>query len=128
MEINLRRLDRVPKQSCLKYRIAGIHTLGRMADVLEWGEAISQSMGYEEGEFLRVYNNLVSIQYRHTSDTLMIAYQRLFHKIFEDPDTSNFYVKERENGYKIFNYGKLQTNLNDIVEEVGKDGRKAAIN
>jgi hypothetical protein len=36
-----------------------------MADVLEWGEAISQSMGYEKGEILRAYINLISIQYRH---------------------------------------------------------------
>jgi hypothetical protein len=77
-------------------------------------------MGYEEGEFLRVYNNLISIQQRHTSDTLMIAYQRLFRRIFEDPNTSNFYIKEREDSYKIFNYGKLQTDLNDIAEEIGK--------
>jgi hypothetical protein len=103
-----------------KHRIAGKYTVGRMADVLEWGEAISQSMGYEEAEFLRVYNNLISIQQRHTSDALMIAYRRLFHRIFEGPNTSNFYVKEREDGYKIFNYGKLQTDLNDIAEEVGR--------
>jgi hypothetical protein len=112
--------DILSKAIVVKQRIAGKYALGRMADVLEWGEAISQAMAYEEREFLRVYNNLISIQQRHTSDTLMIAYQRLFHRIFEDPNTSNFYAKEREDDYKIFNYGKLQTELNDIAEEVGE--------
>jgi hypothetical protein len=114
-------VDILSKAIGIRHRIAGKYRLGRMADVLEWGEAISQAMGYEEGEFLRAYNNLISIQQRHTSDPLMIAYQRLFHRIFEDQNTSNFYVKEREDGYKIFNYGKLQAELNDIAEEVGKD-------
>jgi hypothetical protein len=115
--------DILSKAIVVKHRIAGKYTLGRMADVLEWGEVISQSMRYEEGEFLRAYNNLISIQQRHTSDTLMIAYQRLFHKVFEDPNTSNFYVKEREDCYKIYSYGKLHTDLNDIAEEEGK-GKK----
>ena len=42
----------------IKQKITGKYALGRMADVLEWGEAISQAMGYEEMEFRKAYENL----------------------------------------------------------------------
>ncbi|MDQ6669142.1 MAG: FAD-dependent oxidoreductase, partial [Thermoproteota archaeon] len=57
-----------------KQKITGKYALGRMADVLEWGEAISQAMGYEEREFQRAYESLTLIQQRHAakSDPLIV--------------------------------------------------------
>ena len=36
--------------------------LNRMADFEEYAEIISRCMGYQEGEFLRVYQDNISVQ------------------------------------------------------------------
>ena len=104
-----------------KQKITGKYALGRMADVLEWGEAISQAMGYEEREFQRAYESLTLIQQRHAakSDPLIVIYLKLFYNIFEDPDAGPSYIKERGDGFKLFDYGRLQEKLDNLAESEG---------
>jgi len=105
----------------IRQKITGKYALGRMADVLEWGEAISQAMGNEEREFQTAYENLTLIQQKHAakSDPLIVIYLKLFYDIFEDPEASSFYIKEREDGYKIFSYARLQEKLDNLAESEG---------
>lgn len=105
----------------VKQQITGKYALGRMADVLEWGEAISQAMGYEEREFHRAYEGLTLIQQKHAakSDPLIVIYLKLYYNIFEDPDAGPSYAKEREDGYKLFEYGRLQEKLDNLAESEG---------
>jgi DNA polymerase elongation subunit (family B) len=105
----------------IKQKITGKYALGRMADVLEWCEAISQAMGYEEMEFRRAYDNLALIQQKHAakSDPLVVIYLKLFYDIFEDPETDQYYQREREDGYKIFSYNELQEKLDYLAESEG---------
>ncbi|MDQ6862975.1 MAG: hypothetical protein M3044_04050 [Thermoproteota archaeon] len=105
----------------VKQKITGKYALGRMADVLEWGEAISQAMGYEEREFQRAYESLTLIQQKHAakSDPLIVIYLKLYYNIFEDPDAGPSYFKEREDGYKLFDYGRLQEKLDNLAESEG---------
>ncbi len=118
--------DALSKAIEVKEMISGKYALGRMADVIEWGEAISQALGYEEREFQKAYENLTLIQQKHAakSDPLIVIYMKLFYDIFEDPDTESFYKKEREEGYKVFDYGRLQEKLNDLAEVEGYEPNK----
>src|SRR5207249_2896645 len=72
-------------------------------------------------EMQKAYEKLASIQQKHAakSDPLVVIYLKLFYEIFEDPETDQSYVKEREDGYKIFNYQRLQERLDDLAESEG---------
>ncbi|MGA9150709.1 MAG: hypothetical protein WBZ36_09030 [Candidatus Nitrosopolaris sp.] len=110
----------------IKEKIASKYSLGRMADALVWGEAISQAMGNDEKKFIDAYSALASIQHIHVvkSDPLLVIYQKFFYDIFENPDTANSYIEERKCGYKIFDYPSLQNRLNDIAESEGYETGK----
>lgn len=108
----------------IRENIRGKYSLGRMADVLEWGEAISQTMGYKEGEFLNIFKLLTSIQQKYAakSDPLIVAYMKLFYEIFEDEIKK--FSSERIVGYKVFDYNSLQDKLTRIAEIEGYNHRQ----
>ena len=112
-------LSIISKAIGLRKKNHGKYKLGRMADVLEWGEAISQACGYKEEEFLTVYRKLATIQEKLSATAVPLAdcYSKLFYRIFNSDSQS--FEKERELGYKKYEYNELQETLNDIAEGEG---------
>jgi DNA polymerase elongation subunit (family B) len=118
----------------IRNRIHGKYSLGRMADVLEWGEAISQALGYEPGLYLRRYDKLKKIQSRHSSsyDPLVYYYRKIYFDIFLKPESEFLYGRLnsdeeaiRKNGYTVFSSKELNQKLNEYAEEDEYDTKKS---
>jgi DNA polymerase elongation subunit (family B) len=105
----------------IRDKIDGRYSLGRMADALSWGEAISQAMGNQEKKFLDAFKILRSIQHTHAakSDPLLAVYTKFYYEIFEDPDKQAEYEEARCAGWKVFRYNDLQRELNSVAESEG---------
>ena len=118
----------------IRNRIHGKYSLGRMADVLEWSEAISQALGYEPGLYLKRYDRLKKIQNRHSSsyDPLIYYYRKIYFDIFLKP-ASEFLSGSltpndesiRKKGYIIFSSKELTLKLNGYAEEDEYDTKKS---
>lgn len=65
--------DILAKAMTIKNKIK-INRLPRMADSAVWGEAISISMGYKNGEFIRAYYNNIGFQNIEVVDSNPLAY------------------------------------------------------
>ncbi len=118
----------------IRNRIHGKYNLGRMADVLEWSEAISQALGYKPGLYLERHKNLKKIQGKHSSsyDPLVYYYRKIYLDIFLKPESEYFNGKLnsteeaiRKKGYIIFNYKELNEKLNEYAEEDEYDTKKS---
>jgi hypothetical protein len=118
----------------IRNRIHGKYSLGRMADVLEWSEAISQALGYEPGQYLNRYERLKKIQSRHSSsyDPLVFYFRKIYFDIFLKPEseflngrlTSNE-ESIRKEGYVVFSSKELNQKLNEYAEEDEYDTKKS---
>jgi hypothetical protein len=118
----------------IRNRIHGNYSLGRMADVLEWSEAISQALGYEPGLYLKRYDRLKKIQSRHSSsyDPLVYYFRKIYFDIFLKSESeflngrlSSNEEANRKNGYIVFSSKELNQRLNEYAEEDEYDTKKS---
>ena len=118
----------------IRNRMHGKYSLGRMADVLEWSEAISQALGYEPGLYLKRYDKLKKIQSRHSSsyDPLIYYYRKIYFDIFLKPESEFLSGKLnsseeaiRKDGCTVFSSKELNQKLNEYAEEDEYDTRKS---
>ena len=60
------------------------YVLQSMASPQLWGEALAQAMGYQEGEFIKAYEELDAIQQGLKLDynPLVVVYQQLYYDLF----------------------------------------------
>jgi hypothetical protein len=65
--------DVLAKAITVKNKIK-ISRLPRMADSAIWGEAISLSMGYRDGEFIKAYRENIGFQHNEVIDSTPLAY------------------------------------------------------
>ncbi len=124
----------ISKAINIRPRMVGRYNLGRMADVLEWSEAISQAMGYEPGSFLDLHKKLDKIQRKHSAsyDPLIHYYKKLLYDLFEKPVTEpgttldeNIRESARKDGYVILDYGQLHEKLLKYAEVDEYDTKKS---
>jgi DNA polymerase elongation subunit (family B) len=118
----------------IRKRIYGMYKLGRMADVLEWSEAISQALDYEPGLYLKRHLALKEIQNKHSLsyDPLVYYYRKIYYDTFVKPadDSSNGKLSStetnaRQEGYIVFTYKELYSILADYAKEDEYDTRKS---
>jgi DNA polymerase family B len=126
----------VSKAILIKERIAGRYSLQSMAAAQEWGEAISQAMGHEEGEFIEAYQELDKIQRNSylDYDPLIIVYSKLCYNLFIKNQSLS--LEERNNlpddeyealvqGFKEYNYKELIAELEGYAELEGIETKKS---
>jgi DNA polymerase elongation subunit (family B) len=120
----------ISKAILIKERIAGKFSLQSMAAAQEWGEAISQAMGYGEGEFIEAYRELDKIQRDHylDYDPLIIVYSKLCYNLFiknqglSHEERKNLPNDEHEalvQGFKEYRYRELISELVSYAEPEG---------
>jgi hypothetical protein len=118
--------------------------LSSMASPEKWGEAFAQAMGYPEGEFIKAYEELDTIQQGLKLDynPLVVVYQRLYYDLFvkehnnipESQLSSDEMIQRaaeteaRKVGYKEYNYMQINEALLSYTEyegikTTGKDSR-----
>jgi hypothetical protein len=126
----------ISKTILIKERIAGQYSLQSMAAAQEWGEAISQAMGYEEAEFIEAYRELDKIQRNSylDYDPLIIVYSKLCYNLFIK--NLSLSLEERKNlpddeyealvqGFKEYHYKELIIELEGYAELEGIDTKKS---
>lgn len=126
----------ISKAILIKERIAEQYSLQSMAAAQEWGEAISQAMDYEKGEFIEAYRELDRIQRNSylDYDPLIIVYSKLCYNLFIK--NRNLTPEERKNlpddeyeafsqGFKEYHYKELIAELEEYAELEGIDTKKS---
>jgi hypothetical protein len=104
-----------------------IHRLPRMADFAIWGEAISQAMGYHNGELLKAYYDNIRIQNAEVIDSNSVAIA--LRKFIEDrssliPTSSNNYLLYQGTPSELLeelNHLASELKLNTLSREWPKD-------
>jgi hypothetical protein len=126
----------ISKAILIKERIAGQYSLQSMAAAQEWGEAISQAMGYEKGEFIEAYQELDRIQRNSylDYDPLIIVYSKLCYDLFiknqslapeELKNLPNYEYEALSQGFKEYDYKELISELEGYAELEGIEIKKS---
>jgi DNA polymerase elongation subunit (family B) len=116
----------ISKAIIIKGAIRGKYSLKSMAAAEEWGEVISQAMGYAPGSFIDAYEKLSTIQKSQTLEfnSLVILYQKLYYDTFK-PDNNreeNFAANDDQiikQGFKAFTFPEIYQLLSDYAESEG---------
>ena len=125
----------ISKAILIKERVAGQYSLQSMAAAQEWGEAISQAMDQEEGEFIEAYRELDKIQRNSylDYDPLIIVYSKICYNLFIK--NQSLRLEERKNlpndehealvqGFKEYPYKELIVELEGYAEHEGIETKK----